>query len=686
MCFFRLDQTQIEQNNNINITELNPGMVQNIRHTGKCSIKLLLALFTLLTPFFLSAQTVPSKMKFAGMDLTITPAARKKIQASVDALVRSPTHFQIKVDRAHLYFPYIEKAFRDEGVSDDFKYLVIQESGMVSDAVSSSNAVGFWQFKDFTAKEVGLSINSKVDERKHIIRSSHGAAKYLQQNNIFFGNWIYALQAYNTGASGAKKTAKSKYFGKKKMDIESSTHWYVLKFLAHKVAFDAAFRKKDTQPLELIEYKCKNESISSIAKKFNIELAELKKYNKWLKVSKIPNDRKYYSVMVPVQKQEAELAREKAQDEQIHIAMENDVEETKKNDHVVPKAEKLPGWFLKRKRKETTPDNPHIITRLNGLVAIKAKQGDSKDKLAINGGIRTIKFLKYNDVKSFHKIKIGEFYYLQSKKSKHFSRYHIVLPGEHLWGIAQKYGIKLKSLAKKNRMEPYQPLKFGQKLWLKETRPKSTPIEYVEIKIPEETLPEVIKEEPKKDIKKAADVINSLPKHEHIKVDSSEIHSEVEKEWKNVKKEFEGKVLKYHIVKQKESLYAISKMYNTTPDQIKSWNDLAGYDISIDQKIIVGWEKQKSNTTPKVDSAGIKKEEEKKENVQPELPVKTDQEPESKESESKEPEFIIHVVKQKETLYSISKMYKVSIPEIMELNKKEVETLSIDEELKIQKR
>jgi hypothetical protein len=53
--------------------------------------------------------------------------------------------------------------------------------------------VGFWQFKKFTAEEVGLRVDSHIDERMNITASSHGAAKYLKKNNFFFDNWVYAL-------------------------------------------------------------------------------------------------------------------------------------------------------------------------------------------------------------------------------------------------------------------------------------------------------------------------------------------------------------------------------------------------------------------------------------------------------------------------------------------------------------
>ena len=130
----------------------------------------ILTALLIAAPFFAAAQVkeVPHKMSFAGMTLTIRDDARREIQKDVDALTQSPKHFQIKADRARTYFPVIERIFREENVPEDFKFLVLQESSLVADAVSVSNAVGFWQFKDFTAIEMGLRVDKEIDERMNI--------------------------------------------------------------------------------------------------------------------------------------------------------------------------------------------------------------------------------------------------------------------------------------------------------------------------------------------------------------------------------------------------------------------------------------------------------------------------------------------------------------------------------------
>ena len=94
------------------------------------------ALFFIGAASYAQTPEVPHKMQFADMTLTIRDDARREIQKDVDALTQYPRYFGIKVERAKTYFPIIEKIFEEERLPDDFKYLALQESALISDAVS----------------------------------------------------------------------------------------------------------------------------------------------------------------------------------------------------------------------------------------------------------------------------------------------------------------------------------------------------------------------------------------------------------------------------------------------------------------------------------------------------------------------------------------------------------------------
>jgi membrane-bound lytic murein transglycosylase D len=211
--------------------------------TKKYRLKTFIFSFALFVSLIHSAKAqvpqVPSELRFADLTIKINEQARREIQSDVDALYRNPTYFSVKAERVNLYLPIVERELRNAGVPSDFKYLVIQESSLIADAVSTSNAVGFWQFKQGTAEEVNLRVDGQIDERKNIVASSQGAARYLKKNNASFDNWMCALVAYQMGLGGAKAYFGTSYNGKKTVEVDRNFHWYFKKFLAHKIAFEA---------------------------------------------------------------------------------------------------------------------------------------------------------------------------------------------------------------------------------------------------------------------------------------------------------------------------------------------------------------------------------------------------------------------------------------------------------------
>jgi peptidoglycan lytic transglycosylase D len=426
--------------------------------------KTLFMLSCLVLPLLPKAQDlvvpkVPAKMKFADIQLKITESARREIQSDVDALTASARFFNAKVNRAAMYMPFVEEVFKEEELPDDFKYLAIQESGFISDAVSTSNAVGFWQFKKLTAEEVGLKVNRQVDERQNIIASSRAAAKYLQKNNFFFNNWLYALQAYQMGAGGAMEALEGVKGGEKHLTIDKKTYWYVKKYLAHKIAFEEAIEKaKATQPKLTVFEQGGGKSLLTIATETNVDVEELKKFNTWLLADKIPND-KFYPVIVP--STEASIVLASANPNKIKT---------------IPAGSSS---GLPPPRKIALSEDAYRRIRLNGLPGVIPNKAMTIDELAELLDFDPNKLISYNDLLPHNQIIVGQIYYLKSKRSKARIYYHTVQEGESVWMIAQNYGIKKNKLMKMNRITDSEiKLETGRILWLKKTRPENIPVKY----------------------------------------------------------------------------------------------------------------------------------------------------------------------------------------------------------------
>jgi LysM repeat protein len=251
----------------------------------------------------LKAKTVPLQVEIGGIILKINPQARALIQKDVDLLLKSPQHFWGRLRLVDIYMPLVEQALQGEKVPLDFRYLPIQESALVANAVSTSNAVGYWQFKAASAIELGVRVNDAVDERMNIIAATIGACKYLKKSNLYFQNWVLSLLSYNLGFTGAKNHLALTYPGKnfknvREMNIDGSTHWYIRKFLAHKIAFDPEIGV-ESPTKNLTEYtEGSRKTLLQIAQEQRTTLTAMRPHNLWLKTTVIPND-KPYSVIVP---------------------------------------------------------------------------------------------------------------------------------------------------------------------------------------------------------------------------------------------------------------------------------------------------------------------------------------------------------------------------------------------------
>ncbi|SFC89647.1 membrane-bound lytic murein transglycosylase D [Flexibacter flexilis DSM 6793] len=447
----------------------------------KITIVLVLLFFgKILASHAQETVTTPEQMQFAGIELKISEKVRASIDENVQSLMKNNKYFRQKVERADAYFHIIEKVFAEENIPDDIKYLVLQESGLISDAVSTSNAVGFWQFKKATGIEMGLRIDDDVDERMNIVASSHAAAKYFKRHNFYMKNWIYAVLSHYAGLGGAKSVADPQYMGADKMELDEKTHWYVIKYLSHKVAFESVIHRTPVLPLKVLEYDdCEGKTLEQIAQETNIELEQIRFYNKWLKADKVPTD-KDYVVLLPV----------KSDQETGLMAMINKPV-VGESENIKPWKEKtgLFGWGKSKSSSEPKTDaktgeyvsEAPIFFSWNGIKAIQARKGDNINKLALQSDISKEDFLEYNDLRNFDLIVSGQVYYIRKKHKRAKVPFHTVKDGETLWEISQNYGITMQSLLKKNRMDKPELLKAGRVLWLRRTRPESTPIEYEEV-------------------------------------------------------------------------------------------------------------------------------------------------------------------------------------------------------------
>lgn len=95
------------------------------------------------------------------------------------------------------------------------------------------------------------------------------------------------------------------------------------------------------------------------------------------------------------------------------------------------------------------------IYRNNGKLFIIAKDGDSFKGIAKEYNFFKRELMSFNDRKKEHSITKGEIIYLQkkSRKAKRGIKEHVFSIEDDMYGISQKYGIRLKRLYKMNKIE-----------------------------------------------------------------------------------------------------------------------------------------------------------------------------------------------------------------------------------------
>ncbi|MFD2571681.1 lytic transglycosylase domain-containing protein [Spirosoma soli] len=140
--------------------------------------------------------------------------------------------------RSAPFFAVIEPILRKHTIPNDFKFLPLIESAWQANAVSSAGAVGYWQFMDDTAQDMGLSIAPGNDERTDLRKSTEAACKYLKFLYRKLGSWTLVAAAYNGGVGMVeRKITRVGHRDYYAMAMNPETGYYLYRILAMKELF-----------------------------------------------------------------------------------------------------------------------------------------------------------------------------------------------------------------------------------------------------------------------------------------------------------------------------------------------------------------------------------------------------------------------------------------------------------------
>ncbi len=156
---------------------------------------------------------------------------RKEIEEALRKYLSWKEGLEFAFLRMKIYEPLIVPILRKYNLPEEFKYLPVVESMYNPFAVSRSGAAGIWQLMPYTAKRYGLKINSYIDERFDILKSTEAASKYLKDLYKEFRDWEKVLAAYNCGEGCVKRNVKTSFWNSKNL-LPEETRNYVPQFMA----------------------------------------------------------------------------------------------------------------------------------------------------------------------------------------------------------------------------------------------------------------------------------------------------------------------------------------------------------------------------------------------------------------------------------------------------------------------
>jgi hypothetical protein len=256
------------------------------------------------------SPAVPREIRFGGEMIDLR---RYNMYEGMDrelkCFVYNHSSTLLLLKRAGRYFPVIEQVLKANGIPEDFKYLAVVESRLDPLATSPMKAVGLWQFIESTARENRLTIAPTVDERYNVRLSTEAACRYLRRAYDSCGNWVTVALTYNAGISRIK-SATTAQLTVSPLDLwlNEETARYAYRIFAAKEIFENPRRygfKVGAQDMYK-RIKCEERLVTAdipdlarYAKSNGITLADLKRFNPWLRDSHLRVNGKKFVILIP---------------------------------------------------------------------------------------------------------------------------------------------------------------------------------------------------------------------------------------------------------------------------------------------------------------------------------------------------------------------------------------------------
>lgn len=383
----------------------------------------------------------------------------KRIHAQLSWYLRNPNYLTRTFTRASRYLYHVVNEVEKRGLPMELALLPFVESAYNPFAYSHGRASGLWQFIPGTGKIYGLHQDWWHDGRRDVLASTEAALNYLTYlNDMFDGNWLHALAAYNSGSGrvrGAirKNLKRNKHTDFWSLDLPRETRAYVPKLIAlskivlapekHKVELPAV---PDKPYFEKVDIGAQMD-LAQAATMAEIDISEIYQlnpgFNQWASSPLGP-----HRLLVPVEKAELFRKNLKSLPPEQRISWHR---------YTVQSGDSL----IKIAKKYNT--TPMLIKDINHLRSnlIKVKQ-----KLLIPVASKTTKYYNLSQDNRLNKKQAR----IEAKKGADQIIYK-VKAGDTMWDLSRAHKVGLRELARWNGIAPTDPIRPGQKLTIWSKKP-----------------------------------------------------------------------------------------------------------------------------------------------------------------------------------------------------------------------
>ena len=361
------------------------------------------------------------------------------------------------IGKSAYYFPLIEQHLDRYDLPLELKYLAVVESALNPVAVSASGAKGLWQFMYGTGNEYGLHIDSFVDERFDLIKSTKAACSYLESLFKTFGDWDLALAAYNSGPGNVRKAMRraggTKNYWELRHFLPKETSSYVPAFYATMYLFTHAdFHNlkpgsKETEYRQTDTIQIKGSLNFDLIQKYaGIPLETLRSYNPSYKKDIIPH--------IPGHKMYLTLPLNYLQ---LFLEAERDIYSANSGIHLDPKP---------REAIAISKMNSYIVQPGDNLNSIAMKHHISLERLKTWNGLESNFLISGQRLVVTDRVKPAQSLTVNKNPIKN-TKYQIYTVGfgDTLFKISRKFGnIPISELRTLNGLENVNYLKPGTEL------------------------------------------------------------------------------------------------------------------------------------------------------------------------------------------------------------------------------